>query len=75
MNKAKLEAQLSSLKKQNVQTNSFIELMQSQFETAIKINFDSRAKSLGEILEQEVYFQSIINLKIQKCLNQLKKFV
>jgi hypothetical protein len=73
--KNKIEAALLALKKQKSQTNSFTELLEAQLETAKKIGFSSRAESLNEIIDQESFYLSIINLKIQKCLLSLKKFV
>ena len=72
--KNQLEAVLTSLKKQKTQTNQFIEVMELQKETAAKIKFNAREKSIDDIIEQEIFFLSIINLKIQKTLKSLQKF-
>jgi len=72
--KKQIEQLIEKLKKQKSQTNSFITEMEAQKELAVKLKFNSRANSIDELIEQEIFFLSIINLKIQKSINQLKKF-
>ena len=72
--KKQIEQLIEKLKKQKSQTNSFIELLEAQKELAVKLKFNSRANSIDELIEQENYYNAIIQLKINKAVNQLKKF-
>jgi hypothetical protein len=72
--KKSVEQQIERLKKQKTQTNSFIELMEAQKELAAKLKFGDREASINELIEQENFYIAIINLKINKAVNQLKKF-
>ena len=72
--KKQIEQTIEKLKKQKSQTNSFIELLEAQKELAVKLKFNSRANSIDELIEQENYYNAIIQLKINKAVNQLKKF-
>ncbi len=72
--KKQLEMYLAKLRKQKSETKRFSEILKSELDTAQKVNFTERISSLKELSSQESSFEKIIDLKIEKTLNSLKKF-